>query len=103
MYQDKNSVMYFVDNGLVGMKRDVILRLIRVIKNPEKIRSVLADFCSFYFLLKIMGMCGKTFVWKSHFFFLKIRRESFFMKLEEIAILFLQVVQLLLVFPFQKN
>jgi hypothetical protein len=50
-------------NGLVEMNRDVVLRLVKIIDDPEKIRM-------------LFGICVKVYEWKSHSYFLKIRRES---------------------------
>jgi hypothetical protein len=67
-------------NGFIDMNRDIIIRLIGIVKDVVKIRVV--HFLSFFFFfdsllfLKIIGVCEKTFRWKTHSFFLKIRRES---------------------------
>lgn len=50
-------------NGLVDLNRDIVHRLIRLMKDSTKTRM-------------IVGMCEKIYEWKSHSYFLKIRRQS---------------------------
>lgn len=52
-----------INCGFIDMDRDVILHLLSVVNNPMKTRE-------------IIGICEKTFEWRSHSYFLKIRRES---------------------------
>lgn len=54
---------YIINNGLIGVNRAVVLRLIRVIKNPLKIKA-------------IFGIGLEIFVWKTNSFFLIIRKEN---------------------------
>lgn len=51
-------------NGFCGMKRDVILRLCILMKNPQNIREV-------------MGMCEEHFSWKNRSYFLNGRKKHF--------------------------
>lgn len=53
---------FCVVNGFVGMRRDVVLKIVMILGfQIEKIKA-------------IIGMCCETFEWKMHFFFQKIRR-----------------------------
>lgn len=55
---------YAVTNGLCGMKRDVVLKLCRLMwYNKEKI-------------VVMIGMCEEHFIWKEHHFFMKSRPQK---------------------------
>lgn len=60
---------YEVKNGLIGMTRDVVLRLIGMC-NDEKIRTVL-------------GVSSSSLIWKSHFGFIMMRKRDFRLMLNE--------------------
>lgn len=55
---------YWVTNGLLGMMRDVLLRLMGIIKDAGTIR-------------KIFGMCQEFLKFRKHRFFKKIREGNF--------------------------
>lgn len=54
---------YLMMNGFIDMKRDVVVGLIKLVKNPLKVRMV-------------MGMCKEIYEWKSHSSFLKTRKKN---------------------------
>lgn len=49
-----------VENGFLGLMRDIILKLVEIAHDDEMVRS-------------IFGMCFEFFLWKSHSFFKMIR------------------------------
>lgn len=53
---------YEVINGIIGLGRDVLLKLMRIVNHSKKLRQ-------------IIGMCNEVYQWKSHPFFHMMRSE----------------------------
>lgn len=56
---------YIVNNGFLGMMRDVIFKLLETMRFNEKN------------LKSLLGMCQEIYIWKTHYFFLEIRNNLF--------------------------
>jgi hypothetical protein len=70
--------IFEIPNGFSGVQRSVAIKLSNLLwKEPDKIRAVFFLFQHSTVSLKIIGMCGEHFKWKSHSCFINNRPVSF--------------------------
>ncbi|GHV24689.1 hypothetical protein FACS189465_2120 [Clostridia bacterium] len=81
---ENGNCKFAINNGLLGINRDVILRILGIVQNDNIKKAIvganpteIAKGNEIIFR-NIVGMCLETYGWKNHSYFQKIAKESHF-------------------------